>query len=261
MASPNPTRDQADYDFLLQNAEAAKLLNEEYLMHLDQPVSLWNYIKMANRIASQLKQGCHVLDWGCGIGQMTYLLRQRGMQVTAYDVSISDHRRPDLPLTRKVEIITSPESTALPFEDAAFDAVLSCGVLEHVDEGSQPGNEMKSLREIHRVLRANGTLLIYQLPQVHGWQEAMIRRFKLGYSHPRRYTPDEITRMLNETGFRVTWLQRANMIPKKLSGMPTSVRDAYSKASKPLLAIDGALGNLPGLRTFAGVIELTAVKR
>ena len=142
-----------------------------------------------------------------------------------------------------------------------FDAVLSCGVLEHIDEHSEPGNEMKSLREIQRILKPGGKLMIYQLPQVHAWQETMIRRFKLGYSHPRRYTAREITRMLGETGFTLARLRRANLVPKNLTGMPAALRTLYSRADKTLIALDGALANVPGLREVAGVLELTAMRK
>ena len=50
------------------------------------------------------------------------------------------------------------EQPRLPFDDASFDAVLSCGVLEHVpyEEGS--------VREIARVLKPGGHFFVYQLP-------------------------------------------------------------------------------------------------
>lgn len=263
MFQPSAERDQADFDFLWHNAQSLRAMHIESFMHLDQPIALWNYIHLANGMAAQLTHGTRILDWGCGAGQMTYLLSRRGFSVTAYDVQVERNfyeTSRSTPLGKTFDLITSNEPVALPFSDAQFDAVLSCGVLEHVDENSEHGNELKSLREVNRILKPHGHFLVYQLPQVHAWQEAMIRRFKLGYSHPRRYTPDEIVAMLDDAGFHVVRLQRANMIPKRLTGMPASIRDAYSKASKPLLALDHALSNLPGLRAIAGVIELTAVK-
>ena len=107
------------------------------------------------------------------MGQMTYLMQQRGLQVTSYDVRDANDELPDVPLSRTFTRIVSQAPTALPFDIATFDAVLSCGVLEHVDEFSRKGNEMKSLREIHRVLKPNGKLLIYQLPQHAAWQEPL----------------------------------------------------------------------------------------
>jgi ubiquinone/menaquinone biosynthesis C-methylase UbiE len=253
-------RSQEDFNFLLHNAQVGKAKGLSNFLHLDQPIGIWNYIRIADDISAQLSPDAHVLDWGCGMGQMTYLMQQRGLRVTAFDVRPADDKLPDTPLSKTFEIIVTQEPTLLPFGENAFDAVLSCGVLEHVDEHTQPGNEMKSLREIHRVLKPTGKLLIYQLPQRDAWQEAVIRGFKLGYAHPRRYTATEITHMLHTTGFAVTRLQRANLIPKNLTGMPAALRQVYSRASKPLIVLDGAASQVPGLRGVAGVLEVIAQK-
>jgi SAM-dependent methyltransferase len=255
--TPVTEQDRRDYAFLLENAEVARERQVPFALHLDQPVNLWNYIRIANDIARQVPAGT-LLDWGCGYGQMTYLLRQRGFQVTAYDVGEPDARLPDLPLCRDLDVIRTAHPTALPFADGQFDAVLSCGVLEHVDEFSQPGNERLSLQEIRRVLKPGGAFLIYQLPQRHAWQEAVIRRFRLGYAHPRRFTADEIRHMLNAAGYDVQRLRRANLIPKNLTGMPPRVRQLYRRAGRAFIVLDGWLSNLPLLSHLAGVLEVTA---
>jgi SAM-dependent methyltransferase len=47
----------------------------------------------------------------------------------------------------------------LPHEDASFDAVLCCYQLEHIDDGEVDS----ALRELHRVLRHGGRLLLVNL--------------------------------------------------------------------------------------------------
>lgn len=252
--------ERAEYDFLLANGRLGLAQQGHYFAHLSQPIGVWNYIRLANTITKHINHG-HLLDWGCGYGQMTYLLRRRGLTVTPYDVGEPHRTMPDIPLCRDLAIVRNPHPTDLPFVDASFDAVLSCGVLEHVDEHSERGNELISLAQIRRVLRPNGLLLIYQLPQVHAWQEAMIRRFKLGYSHPRRYTAPEITAMLENTGYTVRSIKRANMIPRNLSGMPVRVRTIYNRFSRPLLSVDRVLSRIVGLNHVAGVMEIVAQRR
>lgn len=253
--------DQADFDFLLRNAQAGKALGLTHFIHLDQPIGIWNYIRIANSIARQIPSG-HILDWGCGYGQMTYLLKRRGFHVTAFDMGETNNTAlPDIPLCHEIEVVYSSHPTHLPFSDAAFDAVLSCGVLEHVGEGSQPGNELETLGEIARVVRPGGHLLIYQLPQRYAWQEALVRRLKLGYTHPRRYTATEITNILQQTGYSVKELRRANLIPKNLTGMPNILRVAYSRLSNPLIALDGSICKIPWLHNLAGVLEVTAQRK
>ncbi len=252
---------QSDFNFLLSNARAGKALGLPHFIHLDQPIGIWNYIRIADDIARQVSSG-HVLDWGCGYGQLTYLLRRRGFQVTAFDIGEPDKTTlPDIPLCHELDVVYTTHPTDLPFTEKNFDVVISCGVLEHVDESSQPGNEMKSLHEIARVLRPGGRLLIYQLPQRYAWQEAIIRRLHLGYAHPRRYTASEITKMLQQTGYSVQRIRRANLIPKNLTGMPNKLRSVYSRFSHSLIALDGILCKTPGLNHLAGVLEITAQSR
>ena len=253
--------DQADFDFLLANARAGKALGLPAFVHLDQPIGIWSYIRIADDIARQVSP-CQVLDWGCGLGQMTFLLRRRGFQVTPFDIGEEGKTTlPDIPLCRDLPVVYSTHPTALPFPAETFDAVLSCGVLEHVDECSQPGNEILSLREIARILRPGGQLLIYQLPQRHAWQEAVIRRLHLGYAHPRRYTAPEVTRMLEDAGYSVQRIRRANLVPRNLTGIPEKLRIAYSRLSNALISLDGILCTIAGLNQLAGVLEITARRK
>ncbi len=249
--------DQTDYEFLRMNAVAARRLHAPQLTHLEHPIGIWNYIRIANAIARQVPAG-RLLDWGCGYGQMTYLLQRRGFNVTPFDIRRSDLVLPDIPLCRDLPLVLTDEKLRLPFDDGSFDSVLSCGVLEHVDAHAGPRSEVQSLREIARILRPGGVFLIYQLPQRYAWQEALMRQLRLGYAHPRRYSVDEIRGMLYATGFQVQWVRRANLIPKNLTGMPERLRRLYSRFSLSLIALDGLLYRVPLLNELAGVMELHA---
>lgn len=257
-----------DLQFLEKNAADMRDVGV-HLPHLDQRVNLLNYIRIADDVVANIRKSdstaaadpARLLDWGCGYGQMTWLLRRRGMAVTSFDIGPDDVVLPTIPLCQDLLVTRSTHSIALPFPDNAFDAVLSCGVLEHVDECSGvPGNEIISLREIARVLRPNGQFLIYQLPQQWAWQEALVRRLKLGYAHPRRYTGIEITRILKSTGFDVTAIRRANFVPKNLTGLPHLVRRAYSRFSPLLMRLDRLMCQIPLANRFAGVLEVVAIK-
>ncbi len=250
-------RDHEDFRFLYETAQAGRAQGLTHFLHLDQPVGIWNYIRIANEIAKRVPPG-RLLDWGCGLGQMTYLLRRRGFDVTSFEVDAEQLGVPDLPLTRDLKIVRGEHPTDLPFETASFDAVLSCGVLEHVDEFSSPGNELLSLAEIRRVLRPDGHFPIYQLPQRYTWQEAVTRALKLGYSHPRRFTAPEIRAMLGGGGFRVEHLRRNNMLPKNLTGLPEPVRVFYSRFGRGIVALDDALSRIPVANQLAGVLEVVA---
>lgn len=251
-------RDREDYEFLHRSAVAGRAAGLTHFLHLDQPIGIWNYIRIANEIACRVPPG-RLLDWGCGLGQMSYLLRRRGFEVVAYDLGETIASLPDLPLTREVTVVRGTHPTDLPFATESFEVVLSCGVLEHVDEYTGvAGNEMKSLREIHRVLRPGGYFPLYQLPQQHTWQEAITRTLGIGYAHPRRFTEREIRGILVATGFHVKRVSRFNMMPKNLTGVPSALRDFYSRLSEPVMAIDRILSAIPGLNRVAGVLEILA---
>jgi SAM-dependent methyltransferase len=248
---------QKDFEFLLANARAGRALGLTHFIHLDQPIGIRNYLRIADDIAAHVPRG-RMLDWGCGFGQMTYLLRRRGYDVTPFDIGAPDKTMPDIPLTRDLKIVRTTEPTKLPFVDREFDLVLSCGVLEHVEEAPACGSELGSLEEIARILRPGGRLLIYQLPQRFSWVEAIVRRLGIGYAHPRRYTVPEIRRILKSAGYSVERVQRSGIIPKNLTGIPAGLRNLYSRFSAPLLALDSFLCKVPGLNALAGVMEVTA---
>ena len=253
------TRDQEDFQYLMATAREGRQQGLDHFIHLDQPVGVLNYIRIANEIEERVPQG-RLLDWGCGLGQMTWLLRRRGFDVVPFDISATAASLPDLALTRGLDVVHGTHPTNLPFADASFDAVLSCGVLEHVDEFSAPGNERLSLREISRVLKPAGWFPIYQLPQRYTWQEAITRNLRLGYSHPRRFSEREIRELLAATGFRAERVHRYNMLPKNLTGVPARIRDFYGNRGAMVHAVDRLLSSIPGLNRVAGVLEVLARK-
>lgn len=97
--------------------------------------------------------GARVLDLGAGVGRHALLLANAGFDVTALDAA------PD-GLARIEEVgagVTTVEGRmdALPFEDGAFDHVLSWNVIYHGDEAVLT----RTIAEIARVLKPGGTYL------------------------------------------------------------------------------------------------------
>jgi SAM-dependent methyltransferase len=100
------------------------------------------------------------------------------------------------------------EEDVFPFEDDAFDVVLFCEMLEHLLM-----NPVAALREIHRVLRPGGVLVL-TTPNVVRLDNALSvvagRNIYDPYSgygpygrHNREYTSDELRRLLEFAGFQV----------------------------------------------------------
>lgn len=180
--------------------------------------------------------GARVLDWGCGDGHFSHFLLARGYRVDSFTLQDEPplfDRLPEAWRARHAFMRGSPgESTRLPYADAAFDAVFSVGVLEHVRETG--GSEEASLDEIHRILRPSGLLLCFHLPNRRSWIECASRRaFRDAADdenrryHLYRYDRNGVETLLGVAAFRIVIARRYGMLPRNMMGrLPRRVRDS-----------------------------------
>lgn len=84
-----------------------------------------------------------LVDVGCGTGSYAIGLAERGWDVTGVDLSEDMLRRASAKGVRTV----CADASALPFEDASFDAALS--VFTHTDVGDFPGLVGEVARVLH----------------------------------------------------------------------------------------------------------------
>ena len=100
-----------------------------------------------------LPAGAPILEVGCGDGAFTTELAKYSSFVTALDLSasqIEENRRRFPGIAFAQHDVAEP----LPFPDAAFDVAWCSEVLEHLFDPAF------ALREMHRVLRPGGRLLV-----------------------------------------------------------------------------------------------------
>ena len=210
------------------------------------------YVAIAERMAREVSG--EVLDWGCGFGQLTHLLQERGVAATAFDYREGEPHQ-TVALERYPDIVAhvSGDPVRLPFGDASFDAVLSCGVLEHVQD---PGG---SLDELHRVLRPGGRMYVYKLPNRFSYLEAIARAAGLYYhgklEHDRVYTATSARSLLESHGFQVEAVRLTNLLPLTLT------HSALRRLDALIWGLNVALGKVPLLRALATNVELDAVAR
>jgi SAM-dependent methyltransferase len=213
------------------------------------------YVRQANLLAEMLTKGMaydpsktNVLDWGCGKGHITYLLRERGFNVTSCDVHSG---KPDsafgqeTPILRHlgVRVVPLEDTVQLPFEHAQFDAVVSFGVLEHVESDSL------SMREVRRVLKNGGLFFVVFLPYRLSWTQAVARANGDQY-HDRLYTYDRVRQLAADSGFRLVSMRHAQLFPKN------SVPLEFDRWLEPL---DRLLCTYTPLKYFATNLELAMV--
>ncbi|OHC71606.1 MAG: hypothetical protein A2045_17000 [Rhodocyclales bacterium GWA2_65_20] len=111
----------------------------------------------AQYIRAHFDKSAALLDLGCGAGVLSEKLIENGFPVTAADGSLdmlelSRQRLQRFPAASYR--LLHANCLSLPFHDGEFDLVVCLGVFGYFDEVTQ------ALREIHRVLRPGGTLIV-----------------------------------------------------------------------------------------------------
>lgn len=129
-----------------------------------------------------------ILDVGCGTGANLEMLAHYG---TAEGVDVS----PDaLAFCRERGLTNLSEGPAenLPFPDQTFDLVTGLDLVEHLD------SDVAGLREMHRVLKPGGRILLFVPAFMFLWgvQDDISH-------HRRRYTLKELRRAVTEAGFTI----------------------------------------------------------
>jgi SAM-dependent methyltransferase len=134
------------------------------------------------RLSAELREragkGDHVLDLGCGTGQLARTAAAAGLRVTGCDIAPEMLRlAADADDGATVDWVRlAPDWRSLPFPDATFAVVVAASVLEYT------GDVRAVLDECARVLRPGGALLA-TVPDIRHpvrWAEWLARPAALG---------------------------------------------------------------------------------
>jgi SAM-dependent methyltransferase len=176
-----------------------------------------------------------LLDAGCGTGgflgwaaQQGTFTRLCGVDVSAEAIELARQRVPDVELQ-----VAALER--LPFQDGEFDVAVSFDVLQHVHEHQVDA----SLRELRRVLREGGVLLV----RTNG--DRRVRREREDW---RAYDAATLAAELRRAGFavrRVTYANAALSLLVHLRGRaPHAPTEASSGIPAPDEGAKGAVGRM-----------------
>ena len=149
-------------------------------------------LRAALALATDAAPGARALDFGCGSGNLTALLLDLGMEVTAADVSPEFLRevadRYDVPTLR----LNGRDLSGVP--DASFDLVAAYSVLHHIPD------YLAAVRELCRVTAPGGIVYLdheandgFWAPDGCGhlmreeWRERRLRRTGLWNPERRRW--------------------------------------------------------------------------
>jgi SAM-dependent methyltransferase len=107
----------------------------------------------------------HVLDLGCGIGNILIALSERitftqpaiGVDVSPALIELGRREVADAGLDGRIDLQVAP-ATRLPFDDNSFDVVLTSHVIKHLDDEALT----RAFREVARILRPGGRFLLWE---------------------------------------------------------------------------------------------------
>ncbi len=138
-----------------------------------------------------------ILDVGCGTGTMlTYLARFGNAEGVDIDPEAVGYCH-----DRGLNQVRQSAADSLPFDDATFELVTALDVIEHIDD------DLGALREVRRVLRPGGRLLL----TVPAYRFLWGRQDEINL-HKRRYVSRQVRKRLQSAGFDVQRLTYMNAI-------------------------------------------------
>lgn len=150
-----------------------------------------------------------VLDLGCGTGNVLCLLLRQRPEIRAYGLDLSGKmlevaRRK---LGERAEL-TRGDAESLPYPDRRFDAVICCKSFHHYPDPAAV------LREVRRVLRPGGTLLLCDTALRFPVRQAVNFALLFGRGGDVRvYSKKKVLLLLESAGFRpLRWSRPAPLI-------------------------------------------------
>lgn len=128
----------------------------------------------------------NILDVGCGTGMNHSMLKDFGRvySMDAADEALSFTRQ------RGVDLLAAGNVEQLPFSENSIDLVTALDILEHTD------HDLDALRELRRVIKPGGTLLVTVPAYGFLWSE-----HDEALHHRRRYAAMELRNKLAITGY------------------------------------------------------------
>jgi SAM-dependent methyltransferase len=178
------------------HTEQAKIRQDQYLQsHFHNLAVIRRHTSIFERYSRFLPVSGAVLDWACNHAPDACLVRMlRGNKVQLYgcDVSAGEYR--EFFDFANLQYTQLSHPYLLPYDDNFFDAVIGSAALEHVP------NDSESLKEMYRIIKPGGVLIVTTLPNRLSYTEWLSRTLRRPH-HLRRYSLRIVREMFIHHGF------------------------------------------------------------
>ena len=204
--NPDPTLREGRLQLLRRlYAEQLTCRSDEYLQLHGSPSFMRGTEQVFDWYRRYLPATGKVLDWGCRHAPDACLLSaDDDFDLTIYGCDVVEPDRYKIfHSAAELQYKVLDHEYALSYENATFDAVIAAGVLEHVPM------EYESLKELSRVTKPGGVLVITFLPNSRSLHELRARRSTTSRHTPgvahhlRTYQLKTVRRALQACGFEV----------------------------------------------------------
>jgi len=179
--------------------------SDEYRKLAETEDRMWYFRALHRRLAHWLARllpagPARVLDAGCGTGGFLKSARaqDRGWQLTGVDLS---PLAVQLARERSGADVQEGSITALPFADAAFDAVVTGDVIYHVEDVAL------ALREFARCVKPGGVVLVNEPAYRWLWSY-----HDAAVESKHRFTRPELVALFRQAGLEVVFASYANLL-------------------------------------------------
>jgi len=218
-------------------------------------------------------QGKKIIDCGCGTGQYLEALLSLGADINGIEYSNEKVTRFRQEHNEIAERIQLGNIEAMDFESDSFDIALLNEVLEHVP------NDKLALREIYRVLKPNGILMIFSPNRLYPFESHTVylkqstRRLPIAVPfipyiplslgqyffiyYARNYWPFELRHKVRDCGFKIIATSYFWQTFENISG----IQPKFIKYIKPALRkMFALLEQIPVIKIF-GVSQVIIAQK
>ena len=233
---------------------------------VDNRLLLLRYIRKCVEIKYWLSK-CHpdkknfkILDFGCGNGQTTIILKELGFEVTGLELHSHEYWN-----NIDAHFVTY-DGNNLPFSSSEFDAVAFFGVLEHI--GTPYPRQMNKFDECQlarkecligliNILREGGLLFVYDFPNKYSPIEIVNELLNIPSHHDKtdKQSLSQVKNIVKNSGYDIIKAGRMGTLPAYFGLVSSFIKYKIINRHYKIIGIvdrfvDKILGNLLGQSNF-----------